>query len=134
MWNNRVSALVQTESLLPVFENAIMGLIIFGSIYAAVPAPKHDENKLALEGSPTITTVAYHPDAKAGGKTTHEGETNQKIRDILNAAGMPADWQSVNEMKDLSRRGDMSCGMLDPTKREACMEVHDLLYPQPVQH
>ncbi|MGB4107387.1 MAG: hypothetical protein WBK55_06285 [Alphaproteobacteria bacterium] len=136
MWYNRSGSLIQTESLHPVVENLGTAFIIALSIYAAVPAPQHDENKFALEESAAVTTVAYNPDAKAG-ETVHEprhgGPDNQKIREILHAAGRPSDQKSIQQMKALSRRGEMNCASRGSAEDEVCRQIHDLLYPEPAQ-
>lgn len=67
MLYNRSGSLIQTERLHPVVENLGTAFIIALSIYTAVPAPKHDENKFALEESSTVT-VASNPDVKIDGK------------------------------------------------------------------
>lgn len=80
MWYNRSGCLTNSgDSLLELFnkpkvQNGVVAVAVFCSIYAAVPAPKHDENKSApQEETAVVETVVYNPDGEAHqGTGAHE--------------------------------------------------------------
>ena len=65
MWYNRSGSLIQAGSLLDLFNNprvhnSLTALAVFASIWVAVPAPKHDENKplsIKEEGAASVTAI-----------------------------------------------------------------------------
>lgn len=157
MWYNRSGCLTQAGSLMDLFNNprvqsGLRTLVILGSIWAAVPAPKHHENKPAsVEEETAIIPVAYHPEGETVHKTQHpiskkiqqvlheagvpnNPELEQKVLNAFHAAGIPTDAEYLKTMLELSH-DEKGCGELPALEKDACMKVHEIiLHPEHVHH